>query len=107
MAGTEFVFDVVVIFGTRVGVLDHEADRRAGRLAFEDAGQDFDLIAFLPLRREFRLAGTAAVEPGLDVGLIQIDARRTAIDHDADRGAMALTPSRETKKSAEAVAGHN
>ena len=53
-------------------------------LVLEDAGEDAHRVRLLALGDEFRLARTAAVQIGLDVGFGEGNARRTAIDHAAD-----------------------
>src|SRR3546814_10373778 len=62
VTGTIGLRDLAIILRALVDILDHQADRRAGRLALEDARQDAHLIGLLPLRRVARLAGTALVE---------------------------------------------
>src|SRR3546814_7504296 len=89
-----------------VDILAHQADRRAGRLALEDARQDAHLIGLLPLRRVARLAGTALVEKGLDVGLRQRQARWVTDDDRAERRPVAFTPGRESEDAADAVENH-
>ena len=54
-----------VIAGALVRVDDPQPDRGSRRHAVEHAGHDLDLIRLLPLRGEFRLAGPAAIQPGL------------------------------------------
>ena len=54
-------------------------------------------------RDEFRLAGAAAVEIGLDVGFGERDARRAAIDHAAERRPVAFAEGRDAEQMAEAV----
>ena len=44
VAGAEAVGDVAVVLRALVDVLDHQLDRRAGRLPLEDAGQDVHLV---------------------------------------------------------------
>jgi hypothetical protein len=112
VAGPVGVLDRVVVLGALIGVLDQERDRRSGRhlaLGFfimKNAGEDFDLIGFLALACEARVAGTPLVEEGLDVLLFERDQRRTAIDHAADRGTMAFAKSRHPEEMAEGVMGH-
>ena len=63
------VAHVLVGAGTLVGVAHQHRDRRADGETVEDARQDLDLIGFVALGDEPALAGPAAVEVGLDVGL--------------------------------------
>ena len=104
MSGTKLVLDVAVIPGALVGILDEQADRRAGRLAFEYAGQDLHLIGLVALRRMALTARAAAIEVDLDVGLAELHARRTAVDDAAQRPPMALAKGRYTKQLSETIA---
>ncbi len=92
MAGPEAVAQRVVILGPRVLVLDEEQDRRAGGVAFEHAREDLHAVALAALRREARLPRPAPVEPGLDVGFGERQARRHAVDDAADRRSVAFAP---------------
>src|SRR6185312_9705681 len=90
VAGPVLVLDVGIVLRALVDVLDQQRDRRAGGdlaavVAGEHAGQDLHRVRFLALGREARLAGPALVEVALDVGDIERDARRAAVDHAADR----------------------
>ena len=108
MAGPVFVLDVGIVLRALVDILDQERDRRAGRhllaarLVGEHARQDAHRVGFLPLGGEARLARPPPVEIGLDFGRGQRNARRTAIDHAADRGPVALAKGRDAKQMAEA-----
>ncbi len=107
MAGTIGLGDVRIIFRSLVGIFDHQADRRAGRPPFKHARQDADLVRLAPLGGEFGRAGLAQVEPGLDVGLAQVQPRRTAIDDRADGRTMALAPGGEAEYATETVETHS
>ena len=72
----------------------------------EYTAEDPHQILFVPLRRIARLPGLALVEPLLDVGLGERQARRHAVDHNADRRPVALAPSREPEQGAERIARH-
>ena len=112
MTGAELVLDVPVVLGARVDILDLERDRRAGghllsaRLVGEDAGEDAHLVRLLALGGEARLAGLALVEIGLDVGDVELDAGRAAIDHAADRRPVAFAPGGDAEEMAETVVRH-
>jgi len=106
VARSESLRDVAIVLAALVGVADQQRDRRAGRHAFEHAGQDLDLVGLLPLRDVPRRARLAAVELGLDVRLGEPHARRAAVDHAADRGAVRLAEGRDSEKRAEGIAGH-
>jgi hypothetical protein len=70
------------------------------------AGQDLYRIRLLPLRRETRLSGTAAIEIALDLFNGQRYLRRATVDHTADRNPMALAEGRDPEQMAEGVVGH-
>ena len=72
----------------------------------EHAGQDAHRVRLLALGGEVRLAGPAVVEPGLDVGLGERDARRAAIDHAAHRRPVAFAPGGDAEQMAEGVVRH-
>ena len=62
-----------VVVGAAVVVLvaNDDCDRRAGRVALEDSGQNLGLVGFVALGDESRLAGTATIQVELD--LAQVD----------------------------------
>ena len=70
--GAELGFHFGVGLGPGVLVFDPQADRRAEGLALERAGEDLHRVGFLARRDDFGLAGPAAVQVGLDVGLGQV-----------------------------------
>src|SRR3546814_12741001 len=84
--------DRAIILRPLVDILDHQADRGAGRLALEHTGKNAHLIGFLPLRRMARLAATALVEIGLVVGCGQRPPRRATVDARAARAPAPLPP---------------
>ena len=81
-------------------------DLRAGFGMRHHAGQDFDRIGLLPLGRETRLAGAAAVEVVLDVLDCERQQRRAAVDHAADRDPVTFAEGRDPEHVAEGVEGH-
>ena len=93
-----------IVLAALVDIVDDERDRRAGRhlragcLVREHAGEDFDRVGFLALRGEARLAGPAPIEIGLDVGLVERDSRRAAIDHATDRRPVAFAEGGDTEE---------
>ena len=111
VAGPVLVLDVGIVLRALVDVLDQERDRRAGRhlaavVIGEDAGQDLHRVRLLALRGEARLAGPALVEIALDVGGLERDQRRAAVDHAADRRPVAFAEAGEPEQMAEGVEGH-
>ena len=106
MAWAEGVGDIAVVFAALVGIADQQRNRRAGGDAFEHAREDLDLVFFLTLRDVARRARLAAVEFELDIGFDQRHARRAAVDHAADRGAVRLAEGRDGEKRTKRIAGH-
>ena len=109
VAGAIFVLDVGVVLGALIDIVDQERDRRAGghllagRFVHEHAGEDFDRVRLLALRGEARLAGPAAIEIGLNVGLAQRNARRAAVDHAADGRPVAFAEGGDPEQMPERI----
>ena len=97
------ILDVAIVFGSLILVLDDQPDGRARRLAFENTGENLDLVRFLALRRKLRLTWTSAVEIDLDVGFFQIHPRWRAIDNAAQRQSMALSKRGDAERTADGV----
>src|SRR5690606_15984821 len=106
VTGTEGARDLGVILAALVGVLDQQADRGAGGLALEYAGQDLHGIRFATLGGVAAGAGLAAVQFALQVFLGQRQAGRTAIDDGTQGRAVGFTEGGDAEKFAEAVACH-
>ena len=106
MAGPERVEDVAVVLAALIRVLDQQSDRRAGGQALVDAAEDLHHIGLAALRHMPARARAAPVEVGLDVVDAQRQAGRAAVDHAADRRAVALAEIGDAKESAESAAGH-
>ena len=104
MAGTEAVLYFFVVPRAGIDVIDHEADRRAGRTALEDTGEDAYAIGLLPLARVLRCAGTPRFEVGLDVRFVELESGRAAVDHGADCGTMAFAKCGDAERAADRVA---
>src|SRR2546429_4497152 len=88
--GPEGVGERAVILAPLGFVPDDKADRRAGRPAFEHAGQNLDAIRFLALRDVAGAADVAPVEVTLDVAFGEPEPRPAAVHDSAVSGAMAL-----------------
>ena len=112
VAGTVLVLDVAVVFRALVDVFDEDGDRRAGRhlpsaaLVDHHARQDARLVGFAPLRGEARGSRAAPVEIGLDVGDLERNQRRTAVDDAADSRPVAFAEGGDAEEMAETVVGH-
>src|SRR5690606_40488490 len=72
----------------------------------EPPRQDLHLVGLLALGGEARSARLPRIEEGLDVVLAQLQPRRAAIHHRAQRGAMAFPPARVTQQVPECVDAH-
>ena len=107
MAGTERVGEFVVVLRARVDIADQQRDRRAGGAAFVDAGQNLDRIRLMALGRVATRAGRAAFEVRAKIFRRDRKPRRAAIDHAADRRAVAFAEGRDGQKFPERVAGHS
>ena len=88
MARTEQIFDRAVILRTLIGVLNQQPDTGPGGDAFEDAGEDFDLIRLATLRGVTRGARATTIEVVLQIGFGQRNARRHTINDAAKRQAV-------------------
>jgi len=95
--GSVEVAEVVVCAGPGVGVSHQDGDGPAGGEALEDTGQDLGTVRFSTLRREAALSRSPSVQVPLDVLDRERKARRAAVHHNADSGAMALSPRAEAE----------
>ena len=103
VARAELVLDLAVILRALILVLDQQLIGVPVVWPSNTPDRIRTSSAFAALRGEARLAGPAAVEPGLDIGFRQRNAGRRAIDDAADRRPVALAPGREAEQMAEAV----
>ena len=106
MPRAEVILDVAIVTRPLVLVLDHQADRRAGGLAFENARKNLNFVRLLALCGEARLAGLAPVQIELNVGFGNRDSWRCSINHTTNRRTVAFPPAGEPKGIAKTVAGH-
>src|SRR5687767_1593545 len=68
--------------------------------------QDLHPVRLAPCGDCLRSARPSLVEPALDPVLAELQSRRTAVDHAADRPPVALAPRRHGQEPAEAVDAH-
>jgi len=99
----ELVLHLRVGRGALVAVGHVDADRGASGLAFVNTRDDGRGVTLFARSGDVALAGAAAIQ--LELNLFERDrqARRAAVDHDADAAAVALAPGRNTKKCAEGI----
>ena len=106
VAGAVLVFNRAVVAAALVFVHDEQANRRAGGLALEDAGEELQAVGFLARGDVARGAGLAPVEFGLNRGFVQRDACRAAVEDAADGNAVAFAKGGKDEVLADAVAAH-
>src|SRR5215471_739084 len=112
MARAVEIADFGIILGALVDVLDHQRDRgpardlKSGRVVHHHAGENLHLVRLAALGGEARLARAAAVEIVLDVGGLERNFRRTAVDHATDRSTVAFAEGGDPEQMAEGVVGH-
>ena len=106
MTRAELLLDIAVVLGTLIGVFDQQANGRTRGLALEDAGENFHRIGLAPGSGEFRGARFAAVEIALEITLLQLDARRAAVNHAAQGQAVTLAKGGNGEQFTYAVARH-
>src|SRR5579885_3647341 len=113
VAGTVFILYGRIVFRALIEIVDHKRNRRASRdlrtgdLVNENAGNNPNGVRLLALRRVARLSGPSAIKIGLDVGFAKRNARRTAVNHAADRRTVAFTKGRYTEQVAESIERHD
>ena len=112
VAGPVLVPDLAVVLRALVDVLDEHGDRGSGRhlpaglVVRHDARENARLVRLPPLGGEARRPGPAAVELGLDVGRLERQTRRAAVDDAADPRPVALAESGDAEQVAEGVVRH-
>jgi hypothetical protein len=84
VTGEERIYNITVVFASRVGVADQQANGRAGGQALIHTRQDFYLVGFLSLRNMARRTGTASIKLQLNVVSGQGQSRRTTVYYRAD-----------------------
>jgi hypothetical protein len=104
VAGAKGVGDVRVILAARILVADQQRDRRTGRAALENAGEDLHRIGFAPLRDVPRRSGLAPVEVALDVCFSERQSGGAAVNDAPDRRPVRFAERRDAEKLAERVA---
>src|SRR5439155_12077493 len=90
VAGPESVGESAVVLAPLVFVSDDEADRRAGRPAFEHTGQNLDAVGLLALRHVAGAAGLPPVEIPLNIAFGELEPGWAAVHDAAVSGSVAL-----------------
>ena len=106
MARAILLGDRGIVLAPLVGVLDHQADRRAGGLALEGAAENPHQIILAPLGGEAAGARLAGVHEGLDELFGDGEARRAPVDNRAQCGPVALSPGGKAQHAPEGVPAH-
>ena len=107
VARTEQIFDRAVILRTLIGVLNQQTDTGPGGNAFEDAGEDFDLIRLATLRGVTRGTRATTIEVVLQVGFGQRDARRHAVNDAAQRQTVRFAEGSDAKELSNCISCHH
>ena len=84
-------------------VVHHHEDGCAEGFALERAGENADPVGLIAGGDDFGLPGAATVEVRLDIGLVQFQLRRTAVEHDTDSAPVGFAPGRDSKQVAKSV----
>ena len=98
--------DIAVVAGALIDVADENRDARAGRLPFEDPGQDLRRVGLVPRGDDPALAGAPPGEVLGEIRLRERKAGRTAVDDDDVAGAVRLAGGGDAKAVSERIAGH-
>jgi len=96
--GAEFGGHFGVCLRALVFVADPHRDGRAERFALERAGKNLNAISLLARSYNLGLAGSAAIKVGLNVRFRQREARRAAVDHNADAATVRFTPGSDAEQ---------
>src|SRR4029077_7377080 len=106
VARAEAIDEPVVVTRARVGVLDQQADRRAGGAPRVHAREDAHCVSLASLADEVGSSGTTAINVALQVGLRELEAGRTAIDNATKRRPVAFAEGRNREQATNRVARH-
>ena len=90
MSGAGLAAQLGVILGARVSVLDNRRDGRAGGVSIDHTGDDVHGVGLAAFGRGLVATGGTTVEEGLQLLLVNSDARRNAIEGAADGGGVRL-----------------
>ncbi len=80
VSGAGLAAQLGVILGARVGVLDNRGDGAPGGMSIDNTGDDVGGVGLAAFGRGLVAAGGATVEEGLQLLLVNSDARRDAIE---------------------------
>ena len=103
VGGAELGLHLRVGLGAEIFVVHHHHDGCAEGFALEGAGENLDFVGLVARRDDLRLAGTASVEVGLNVRLVEIELRRAAVEHDADAAPVGFAPGGDAEQMAKRV----
>ena len=98
--------DFGIVLAALVGVLDHQADRRAGGLALERAREDAHQVGLRRWVVNLLVPGLRASRNGWIVAFAQREARRAPVHHRAQRRPVAFAPGGEAQHAAKGVPAH-
>jgi hypothetical protein len=103
MRGAELGFHFRVGLGAEIFVVHHHHNGCAEGFTLEGAGENLDFVGLVARRDDLRLAGTASVEVGLNVRLVEIELRWAAVEHDANAPPVGFAPGGDAEQMAERV----
>ena len=90
VTGPGGLHEVCVVAGARVGIADHDAQRRACCAVLEHAAENLRLVGFLARRRALVAARRTAGHLQKKRVPVNLFPGGQAVDHNADGGAVAL-----------------
>ena len=92
MTGAVVGGNFVIVGGMLGGILYHQGDRRAGRQAVEDTGENLDAVRLLPRCCETARARLPAIQIFLNVSFRECKTCGAAVDHNAERLPVRFPP---------------
>jgi hypothetical protein len=99
----ESVHDLGIVLGALIGVVNDQADGRAGGPTLEQARQNLYLVGLAPLGGMPGFTRFTPIQIMLQVGVGERQARRAAVDDTADSWAVTFSKARNRKEFSETV----
>jgi hypothetical protein len=97
------LFDGSVVFGTRILIANDRRNRRSEGFSSMKTRENFDLIRLVPRRNPRGLPWSPAIKSTLNLFTRKRNARRTAINHAAERDPVALSERRDLKEISKSI----
>jgi hypothetical protein len=86
-----------IIRRSLIRIFNHQRDRRAQRYAVIDPRQNSDPVGLFSWGRQFALGRPPPIQLGLDIGFVQGEFWRAAVNHGTDPLTVRLTESGDSK----------